>query len=110
MLAHISLIGGAVAALCVVAIIPWILGVPGDPGEPGHESNYARGWKMGLGVILVYPVVWALNFLPYFIFRGLVSPAAQASWQNLSQWIGAVALVAAIVRLAWAFRVLNKGA
>ncbi len=110
MLPSFPLLSGAVAALCVVAIIPWILGVPGDPGPPGHESNYARGWKMGLGVIIVYPLVWALDFLPYFIFRGLVSPSAQASWQNISQWIGAIALVAAILRLSWAFRVLSKGA
>ena len=99
--------GGAVAALCVVAFPFWIMGLP---GQSDSQIPYVRGWKMGMGVITTYPLVWALNFLPYFIFRGLVSSAAQASWQNISQWIGAITLIAAILRLVWAFRFISKGA
>lgn len=109
MLPSIPLISGAVTTLCVVALPLWILGVPGDPGEPGRESNYACGWQMGLSAITVYPIVWALNFLPYFALRGLFSPQTQASWQNISQWISAIALIAVIIRVIWAFRVLSRG-
>ena len=63
MLPLISSVGDAFAALCVVALPLWILGVPGDPGPPGHESAYARGWKMGLSVICVYPIARVLGVL-----------------------------------------------
>lgn len=42
----------AVAVLCVLAWMPWIMGVPGQAG-----SDYARGWEIGLYAILAYPMV-----------------------------------------------------
>ena len=102
------LIGGAFAALCLVALPLWIMGIPGDPGDPDNPSPYVRGWTMGLNVLWVYPLVWALNFLPYFALRGLVSSEVAERWQTISQSVGALALFAAVVRMAWAIRILSK--
>ena len=76
------LIGGAFAALCLVALPLWIMGIPGDPGDPDNPSPYVRGWTMGLNVLWVYPLAWALNFLPYFASRGLVSSRSRGALAN----------------------------
>jgi len=43
---------GAAAVLCILVLPLWILGVP------GIENEYARGWEIGLWVIVFYPVLW----------------------------------------------------
>ncbi len=47
---------GAFAALCVLVIPFWIMGVP------GAENNFARGWNIGLDVIMYYPLAWMLVY------------------------------------------------
>jgi len=47
---------GLLALLCALALPIWILGVP------GVENEYARGWLMGLQVIIAYPMCWAATF------------------------------------------------
>jgi hypothetical protein len=46
-------IGNAVAVLCMLAFMPWVLGIPGQP-----ENDYARGWMLGFMVVVFYPMVW----------------------------------------------------
>ena len=70
--------------------------------------DYLRGWKMGWGVITLYPLAWALIFLPYFFLHGLVSFAVAQSWRNMGESVGAIALVVAIARMIWVLRVLSK--
>lgn len=68
----IKTISTILAVLCLVAIMPWILGIP------GVENDYARGWKLGLGVIIGFPLAHRLLLLlektallrrPHWIFR-----------------------------------------
>ncbi len=47
---------GLAAVLCALAFPIWVLGVP------GIENEYARGWLMGLQVIIAYPVCWIIVF------------------------------------------------
>ena len=101
----VAWVSGAVAALCVVAFPFWIMGLP---GQSDSQIPYVRGWKMGMDVITTYPMVWALDFLPYFILHGLVSREAQLIWRDASGWIGAFALIAALIRMMGAFWFLNK--
>ncbi len=104
----ISTLGDAFAALCVVALPLWILGVPGNPGPPGNESAYARGWKMGLHVIWVYPVVWLLNLGALWGVRWFAAPSVQQDWQSISRSFGAFILLVALARLGWAIKILSK--
>ena len=104
----LSTLGDAFAALCVVALPLWILGVPGDPGEPGHESAYARGWKMGLSVICVYPIVRLVDVAAVWGVRWLASGAMQTRLENGIAIFGALAFLLALLRLAWAIRVLSR--
>ena len=104
----ISILGDAFAVLCVVAIIPWILGVPGDPGPPGHESHYARGWTMGLVVICVYPVVRIVAVAAVCGARFFAGAAMQARVENIGVQFGAAVFLLALLRLAWALRILSK--
>ncbi len=45
-------ITGILAAIFALIFPVWILGVP------GVENTYAQGWRMGLDVILYYPIAW----------------------------------------------------
>ena len=104
----VQIAGDAFAVLCAVAILPWILGVPGDPGPPGQESNYARGWMMGLYVILIYPLVWLFDVAAVWGVRWLADAAVQIYWENAIKSFGAFAFLLALVRLGWAFKILSK--
>lgn len=104
----LSTLGDAFAVLCAAAIVPWILGVPGDPGPPGHESAYARGWTMGLGVVCVYPIARALNVISVWGVRFFVDAPAQMRWENISQSFGALIFLVALLRLGWAIKILSK--
>lgn len=104
----ISTLADAFAALCVVALPLWIMGVPGNPGEPGNESAYARGWKMGLHVIWIYPLVWLFNLACVWAVRLLADVAVQTNWENISRSFGALVFLVALVRLGWAIKILSK--
>jgi hypothetical protein len=52
---------GLLAALCVLAFPLWIL------GAPGVENEYARGWLMGLQVLIAYPLCWIATLTVWFI-------------------------------------------
>ena len=104
----ISTLGDAFAILCALAIFPWILGVPGDPGEPGHESDYARGWKMGLVVVCAYPIVRALGVAAVWGVRLLAINPTQTRFEKISVSFGALIFLMAIARLGWAFKILSK--
>ncbi len=49
-------ITGFSAALFGLIVPFWLLGVP------GVENTYAQGWRMGLDVILYYPIAWVTVF------------------------------------------------
>jgi hypothetical protein len=42
------------AVLCLIALGPWILGIP------GVDSDYARGWTLGLAALIGFPLVHRL--------------------------------------------------
>ena len=104
----LSTLGDAFAVLCVLAIVPWILGVPGNPGERGNESDYARGWMMGLTVICVYPIVRIVAVAAFWGARLLVGSATSVRIENFITSLGAFAFELALLRLGWAFRVLSR--
>ena len=107
-LSIISTLGDVFTALCVLAIFPWIMGVPGDPGPPGQESNYARGWTMGLIVICVYPILRIVGVAAVWVARFFADSATQTRVESISASCGALIFGLAIVRLMWAFRVLSR--
>lgn len=96
-----TIVSGIFAGLSVLGLPLWIMGVP------GVDNNYAKDWKMGLDVLLVFPVVWLFNYAPYFSMRGSVSDETRASWQFYSSLIALGALAVAILRLVQAFKTMR---
>ena len=52
----VLIVTGIPAGLCPLVLPLWVLGVP------GIDNEYARGWKMGASVIILYPVAWISVF------------------------------------------------
>jgi hypothetical protein len=92
----ITIFSGTFAALCVLGIPLWILGVPGT------QNAYAKGWEMGLGVILKYPAAWLAIYLPYFVLNKLLPTKAH---QPLQALVGTLAI---LIALAAAFRLVQS--
>lgn len=97
----VAILSSTVAALCVLALPMWALGVP------GVENQYARGWKMGLNVLLFYPLAWFINYAPYFLARRKVGDEARLRWQTISSAIAILILVVATARLIQAFKTMR---
>lgn len=97
----IIILSGVLAALCLLALPLWMLGVP------GVEGQYAKGWKMGLNVILLYPAAWLLNYIPYFLLRHKISAAAAARWQLISGCMALILLLVAAWRMLHAFKTMS---
>jgi hypothetical protein len=88
------------ALLCWLAVPVWILGVP------GAENEYARGWKMGLSVILAYPAI----ILPVFIaWRKAGKSAEEAHRDSRRRYLGMFSialLLLALLCLTAAFQIM----
>ena len=97
----ITIISGVVAGLCVLALPMWALGVP------GVENQYAKGWKMGLNVLLVFPIAWLVNYIPYFVMQSRISEAGRLRWQLIGGSIALVILLVAAWRMIQAFKTMR---
>lgn len=97
----VAILSSTVAALCVLALPMWALGVP------GVENQYARGWKMGLNVLLFYPLAWFINYAPYFLARQKVGDETRLRWQTISSAIAILILLVATARLIQAFKTMR---
>ena len=91
---------GVVAGLCILIFPLWILGVP------GVDNEYARGWNMGLNVILLYPVACALNYVPYLFVRARLSRLSLLRWQQIMTAIAIALFVLAAIRMSQAFKII----
>lgn len=100
-LRFVTLTSSIIAGLCVLVLPMWALGVP------GVENQYAKSWKMGLGVLLLYPAAWMLNYLPYFVMQSRVSEPNRVRWQFISACFALVVLLVAVVRMFQAFRTMR---
>lgn len=96
----IVIVSGLFAALCLLGLPLWILGVP------GVEGQYAKGWIMGLYVLLIFPGVWLLNYIPYFLFGRAANETTRASWQQITSAVALIAVVLALGRLFQAFKTM----
>lgn len=96
----VTIASGVVAGLSLLALPMWALGVP------GVENDYARGWKMGLNVLLVYPPAWLLTYLPYFVMRNRLSDANRQSRQAVTGSFACIIFVAAAARMIQAFKIM----
>lgn len=91
---------GIVAGLCILIFPVWILGIP------GIDNEYARGWNMGLNVILLYPVACALNYIPYLFVRGRLSRLSLLRWQQVVTAIAIALFLLAAVRMSQALKII----
>ncbi len=97
----VLVVTGIAAALCLFALPMWLLGVPGVDG-----NNYARGWRMGLNSILIYPAVWLVGFIVFIVLK-------RVRVQNIAQIETACSVFFALIfavglwRLFQSFAVMN---
>ena len=81
------------AILCLLALLPWLLGVP------GVDNNYARGWNIGLQALVFYVLAYCiLAGATLVIQRGWL--AVPPGWIELGHWL-AVAGFALAQAIAW---------
>lgn len=78
-----------VAALAVLAIVPWIFGIPGI-----STGNYAMGWRLGFDALLLYPAACLLLLAVRWIagryrLSLLGKLAISALWMALAAFIAA---------------------
>lgn len=97
----VTILSGVVAGLCVLVLPMWALGVP------GVENNYAKGWRMGLNVLLIVPLAWFCDYVPYFLLRNRVGEETRLRWQFVSAAIAVLILLAAAARMFQAFRTMR---
>ena len=100
----IAIATGIIAGLCLLVLPLWIFGVP------GVDNNYAKGWSMGLSVLFFYPLSWFGNYGVHCIGRKIIEwlGKGQQGWQQISSLIAVVLLLAAILRLMQAFRIMSS--
>jgi hypothetical protein len=95
-------ITGALAGLCLLALPFWLMGVPGT------ENSYAKGWKLGLRTIVVYPIGW---FCLFAYWRKSRPHLGGEKLADLNLWVGIgslglLALAGGVV--LYSFRVMSR--
>ena len=95
-----------IAVLCFLFILPWGFGVP------GVQNEYARGWKIGLTVILLYPfsicLLYGSNLIIWILFLNRkLSTINLMRWQQGSTVLAIAILVLAILQMIRAFRIMS---
>ena len=95
-------VSGVFAALSLLAVPFWLMGVP------GVQNSYAKGWKIGLYVVGLYPVAWLCIFRYWWTAKKQMGVENMA---DLNLWVGTGALgmlaVAAGV-VFYAFKVMSR--
>jgi hypothetical protein len=95
-------ISGVPAGLCLLALPLWLMGVP------GVDNAYAKGWKIGLFAVLLYPIAWLCVFAFWLIVRKQIS-AEHLSVLNLSVGAGSLAVLAVASGVVfYAFKVMSR--
>jgi hypothetical protein len=93
---------GVLAAVCGVAIPFWLMGVP------GVENAYAKGWRIGLLVLVLYPTAW-VGLLVFWRLASKTIPAESLSRWQLSVGSGSLVLLAmAAGVMTRAFKVMSR--
>lgn len=81
------------ALLCLIAVVPWLLGVP------GVDNDYARGWTIGLNAILFYLAFFVATLVLSLVAR-LAQTPIQPRWIDWLRLAGVAAFVIAQA-VAW---------
>src|SRR5262245_59088258 len=93
---------GLLAVLCVIALPFWLMGVP------GVENSYAKGWKLGLYVVLLYPAAWLCVSAYWLIARKQITAEHLSIW-NASIGSGSLVILAiASGVMFYAFKVMSR--
>ncbi len=93
-------ITGISAALFALIFPFWILGVP------GVENNYALGWRMGLDVIMYYPIAWVIVFGVAWLLKKFIPLDRQAALNAVASLCLFIFFSIALVRLGQAFSLI----
>jgi hypothetical protein len=95
-------LSGLLATLCLLALPFWLMGVP------GVENADAKGWKIGLYAVLLYPIAW-LCVLVFWLGASKQMRPEHLSMLHLSVGAGVLVLlgVASGVVL-YAFKVMSR--
>src|SRR5262245_33815298 len=95
-------VSGLLAGLCVVALPFWLMGVP------GVDNSYAKGWKIGLFALLLYPIGWLCIFACWLTTKNHVRSEHLSLW-NLSIGTGSLVLLAVAAGVTfYAFKVMSR--
>jgi hypothetical protein len=90
------------AALSVLALPLWLMGVP------GVHNSYAKGWKIGLFAVILYPIGWLCVFTFWRVARKQTTAEHLLA---LNKWIGAGSIVMLAVAtgvIFYAFKVMSR--
>ncbi len=97
----VPVISGALAALCALVIPFWIIGIP------GVENDFARGWKIGLDVIMYYPITWVIVFGVSWGLRRVIPLNGQRSLTVVVAFCFMIFFAVALLRLGQAFQIMT---
>ena len=98
------------AGLCVLLILPWMLGVPGQiQTEP---SPYVEGWSLGSIVIWLYPIsillVYGFNLIIWILsIYDKIDRLNLIRCQQISTIIAIALTILAILQMIRAFRIMS---
>ena len=96
----VPVITGAFAALCVLVLPFWIIGIP------GVRNDFARGWEMGLDVIIWYPISWIVVFSIALFLKKIMGISHQRSLDVVVSICLILFLGLALLRLGQAFSLI----
>ncbi len=94
-------ITGIFAALFALIFPFWILGVP------GVENTYAQGWRMGLDVIMYYPIAWVTIFGVSWFLKKAIPLDRQTALNVVVSLCLFIFFSMALVRLGQAFSLIT---
>lgn len=82
-------------------------------GVPGVAGSFLDGWKIGLLVLVTYPISYIAVYLPAFIVwmlhnSGKVSNLFHLRWQQGTTLVAIYILARAAFRMSEAFRVMSS--
>ena len=99
-----------IAGLCILLLLPWILGVPGQIQT--EQRPYVEGWSLGLIVISLYPIsillVYGFNLIVWIlsIYNQIDKPNLMRC-QQISTIVAIAFTVLAILQMIRAFRIMS---
>ena len=91
---------GVSAAIFALIFPFWILGVP------GVENTYAQGWRMGLDVIMYYPIAWGTVFGVSWLLKKTMPLDRQSTLNIVASLCFLFFFSIALLRLGQAFHLI----